>query len=294
MAISFGGARYAWGSGQIIGLFCCFAALVSLLGVQQGKTILTTKHNQILPVQTFRDGEGMFILIIQTACPIGLLFIGLNYIPIYLQFVRSESALSAAVKLLPMIFSAVVFMLLTGSLVERIGYYAYWYLTGSLLAVAGTALMYTINNASSYARLYGYSVLYSAGLSLYIQASYPLAQAKVRQTQAPDAVTIIGCTQLGSIAIFLAVANSIFLNRAADGIQHTLPDIPRNIVQAAISGVDAQIFRDLPGDKKAQVLDEVMGAIQNVWTLAIAVAALSFIVASFMKREKKPAPRIMT
>ncbi|KAL9112885.1 MAG: hypothetical protein Q9227_002962 [Pyrenula ochraceoflavens] len=292
MAISFGGAKFLWASGQIIGLFCCFTVLVCLLGLQQRKTVLTTKHDRILPVQSFRDGEEMFILVIQTACPIAILFIGLNYIPIYLQFVRSESALSAAIQLLPMIFSAVVFMLLTGFLVERIGYYAYWYLTGSLLAVAGTALMYTINNTSSHARIYGYSVLFSAGLSLYIQASYPLAQAKVRPTQSSDAVTIIGCTQLGSIAIFLAVANSIFLNRATDGIQQVLPDIPRSTVQAAISGTDAQIFRDLPEERKARVLSMVMSAIKDVWILAIAAAALSFIIAIFMRKEKKPALRV--
>lgn len=294
MAISFGGAKYDWDSGQIIGLFCCFAALVSLLGLQQGRTILTTKKDRILPVKTFRDGEGMSIIVIQTACPIAILFIGLNYIPVYLQFVKSESALTAAVQLLPMIFTAVVFMLLTGSLVERIGYYAYWYLAGSLIAVAGTALMYTIDKTSTHAQLYGYSVLFSAGLSLYIQASYPLAQAKVRPTQVPDAVTIVGCTQLGSIAIFLATANSIFLNRAADGIGKVLPNVPRSVVQAAISGVGAEIFDDLPEDKKARVLGMIMRAIQDVWILAIAAAALSFIVAIFMKREKKPGPQVAT
>ena len=290
MAISFGGAQYSWHSGQVISLFCCFAALTSLLGLQQGRAILTTKRDRLLPVQTLREGEGMLILVIETACSIGILFIGLNYIPIFLQSVWSETALSAAIQLLPLIFTAVVFMLLTGSLVERLGYYALWYMAGSLLAVAGTALMYTVDSSSSHARIYGYSVLFSAGVSLYIQASYPLAQAKVRPNQASDAVTIIGCTQLGSIAIFLAVANSIFLNRAVDEIQDILPNASRSTLQAAISGVEAQIFRDLPEDTKKQVGDRVSDAIRDVWALALAAAVLSFITAAFMKREKKPGP----
>ena len=209
---------YPWGSEQIIGLFCCFAALTSRLGLQQGRAIFTTKQDRLLPVQTLQEGEEMLILVIETACSIGILFIGLNYIPLFLQFVWSESALSAAVQLLPLIFTAVIFMLLTGSLVEIFGYYALWYMAGSLLAIAGTALMYTVDSASDHARIYGYSVLFSAGVSLYIQASYPLAQAKVHSNQASDAVTIISCTQLGSIAIFLAVANSMFLNRAVNTI----------------------------------------------------------------------------
>ena len=290
MAISFGGARYSWQDGRIIGLFCCSAVLTTLLGLQQRRAILTTKHDQLLPVQTLQEGEEMVILVIETASSIGILFIGLNYIPIFLQFVWSETALTAAVQLLPLIFTAVVFMLLTGSLVDIFGYYALWYMVGSLLAVAGTALMYTIDRASTHAQIYGYSVLFSAGVSLYIQASYPLAQAKVRPDQASDAVTIIGCTQLGSIAIFLAVANSVFLNRAVDNIQHILPDVPRSTLQAAISGVGAQIFRDLPEETKKQILDRVSGAIRDVWALALAAAVLSFITAMFMKREKKPGP----
>ncbi|KAI9658764.1 MAG: hypothetical protein M1821_002324 [Bathelium mastoideum] len=294
MAISFGGAKYPWRSGQVIGLFCCFAALTGLLWLQQGRAILTTKRDRILPVQTLLDGEGMLIIVIQTACPIGILFIGLNYIPIFAQFVGSETALPAAIQLLPLIFTAVVFMLVTGSLVERLGYYAFWYMGGSLLAIAGTALMYTVDSASSHARIYGYSVLFSAGLSLYIQASYPLAQAKVRPSQASDAVTIIGCTQLGSVAVFLAVADSIFFNRAANGIQHILPDVPRSTVQAYISGVGAQVFRDLPEETKQQVLDKVLRAIQDVWAQALAAAVFSFVTSIFMKREKKPSPRTST
>ena len=288
MAISFGGAKYNWNSGQVIGLFCCFVALVGLLSLQQSRAILTTPRDRLLPIDSFRKCDEMFILIIETATSTAILFIGLNYIPLFLQFVRSETALSAAVALLPLIFTAVIVMLITGFLLEKLGYYSFWYLGGSLLAVVGAGLMYSLDSTSSLAHVYGYSALFGAGVSFYMQASYTLAQTRLHTNEASDAVAIIACTQFSGTSIFLAVADSILLNQAANDIQHILPDVPRDAVQAAIAGVGAQIFRDLPAATKKQVLDRVFNAIRDVWALTIALALLSFVAATCMRREKNP------
>ncbi|KAI9653106.1 MAG: hypothetical protein M1831_006190 [Alyxoria varia] len=286
MAVSFGGAKYDWRSGQIIGLFTCFIVLAMLLALQQGRRIFTTEEDRVLPVSVLQRGE-MLILVGQTAASVSILFIGLNYLPIFLQFVRSETALRAAVELLPLIFTAVVFMLITGSFLERYGYYAAWYLVGSLIAVAGTALMRTVHAKTPHANVYGYSVLFSAGVSLYVQASWPVAQAKVAPEKASDAVTVIGCTQLGAIASSLAIANSIFVNRATVGIQEVLPDVAITDVQAAISGVGASIFEGLPQGKKERILQAVAAATQDVWTQTLATAVFSVVLTVFMNWQKK-------
>ena len=294
MAISFGGVKYEWNSGQVIGLFCCFIALVSLLSLQQSRAIFTTPRDRLLPIQSFQEGDEMFILIIETATSTAILFIGLNYVSIFLQFVRSETALSAAVALLPLIFTAVVVMLITGFLLDKLGYYSFWYLGGSLLAVVGTGLMYSLDSASSLACVYGYPVLFGSGVSLYMQASYTLAQTRLHTNEASDAVAIIACTQFSGTSIFLTVADSILLNRAANEIQYILPDVPRDAVQAAIAGGGAQIFRDLPTATKKQVLDRVSDAIRDVWALSLALALLSFVAATFMRREKRPTRKRLT
>ena len=212
MAISFGGAKYGWRSGHIIGLLCCSGTLWLLFGVQQRRAVLTSETDRLFPINVC-GALDMCILVCQTATTISILFITLNYLPTHLQFVGSDSALQAAIQMLLLVFTAAVSMLLTGTILERLGYYMPWYLIGSAIAVLGTALMLRVDTETSFTAIYGYTVLLSAGTCLYIQASYPVSQAKVGAAYRSNATTLIGCTQAGSIAISLAVSNSIFFNR---------------------------------------------------------------------------------
>lgn len=65
------------------------------------------------------------------------------YIPLYFQFVRGDSALTAAVRLLPFIILMVAFGFLNGALMSKLGYYMPWYLGGGVLTTIGGALMST-------------------------------------------------------------------------------------------------------------------------------------------------------
>ena len=286
MVVSFGGAMFPWRSGRIIGLFCCSGALWIFFAFQQFWYILTTKENRLFPVKALLSSFDIWLLVGQTASNISILFIALNYIPLYEQFVRSETALHAAVDLLPLVFVTTFFIVFTGSMMGRVGYYMPWYIIGNMFFLVGTALMRTAGLDTPSAPVYGYTILIGVGSGLYVQAAYPVTQAKLVAQEATDAVALIGTTQQGSTAISLTIANSIFINRAADGLRPVLPDIPRSEVQAAIAGVGAQIFQQLSAEKEQQVLEVVLGAIQDVWTQALASAAFAFALSLLMKREK--------
>jgi pheromone shutdown protein TraB len=65
------------------------------------------------------------------------------FIPLYFQFVRGSSPLTAAVGLLLFIFLMVTFGFLNGALMSKLGYYMPWYLAGGILTTIGGALMST-------------------------------------------------------------------------------------------------------------------------------------------------------
>ncbi|KAL9055930.1 MAG: hypothetical protein Q9162_003226 [Coniocarpon cinnabarinum] len=286
MAVSFGGANYPWGSGQVIGLFCCAGFLWILFAIQQATTTFTSKRDRIFPASVLQDRE-MWILIVQTASAIAVQFVTLNYIPLYFQFVRGESAFRAAVDMLPLICVSIAAILLQGFMMQRFPYYMPWYLVGSMMAVVGVALIRETRVNATHGAVYGWSSLLSAGVCLYVQVAYPTSDSRAKTPQqASDAANVIGCTQLGAIAISLAVANSIFVNRAAGGLHTTLPDLPRAAVEAAIAGVGAPVFRDLAPAAKQQVLETVNGAIKDVWTQCLATASFSLVLSLAMKREK--------
>lgn len=59
----------------------------------------------------------------------------------YPNVLQGDSALQAAVRLLPFIMMMILFAILNGALMPKLGYYMVWYTVGSALALVGVALM---------------------------------------------------------------------------------------------------------------------------------------------------------
>ena len=251
MAISFGGALCPWSSACIIVLFCCSAILWVMFGIQQTVPVYTTSESRILPLHLLKVGE-IWIFFTQTATSITGLFLPVYFIPLYFQFVHTDSALEAGVRLLPYICVGVAFCLANGGLMGKFGYYMPWYIAGSTLVVIGAALMRTVDLTTSVSTVYGYSVILGAGVGAYVQASFPVAQTKFREDQGPQVLALMGCAQLSGLAISFSVANAVFLNRATNLIGNALPGISRSKVQATISGSTSQVFSNLSDRARKQ------------------------------------------
>ncbi|KAL8974582.1 MAG: hypothetical protein Q9197_001174 [Variospora fuerteventurae] len=286
MAINFGGSVYEWNSGRIIGLFVTSGVLFILFGVQQGLTILTTIEQRIFPVE-FLKSKIMLVLFGEAACGITASFLPIYFIPLFFQFVRNDSALDAGVRLLPFVVFLVVVCVANGAIMSITGYYFPWYIAGGVFTLIGGALMYTVNNESSTARVYGYTILLAVGGGAFIQASFSVAQSNVKPDMLPLAIGFITAAQIGGVTIALAIANSVFLNKSASGIQAVLPGIPEEQVQAAISGAGSDFLNALDDSTQARVLEAIVDAIKNVYILVMVAGALALLLAFLMKPGEK-------
>ncbi|KAI9682290.1 MAG: hypothetical protein M1817_000344 [Caeruleum heppii] len=285
MAISFGGIVYPWRSGRIIGLFVCSGVLFILFGMQQGWSIFTTTERRIFPV-AFLKRWSLIVLFAQTACAVTAVFTPIYFIPIFFQFTKGDTALDAGVRLLPFVCLLVFACLLNGVMMSKYGYYMPWYVFGGAFSLIGGALMYTVDEFSSTARVYGYLVILGLGSGAFCQTSFSVAQAKVKPEEIPLAVGFITCAQIGGATISLAIANSVFLNQSATKITQILPDLPASTVREAIAGAGSAFFRSLAPDIRAEVLKAIVEAISQVYILVITEASLAIILSVFMKREK--------
>jgi hypothetical protein len=242
MAMSFGGVTYPWNSGRIIGLFVCSGVLFTLLGLQQVYTVLTTTSQRIFPIQFFRM-RMILILFSVTAAEGAAVFVPLYMMPLFSQFTRADSALESGVRLLPLIFLLVFAVISNGAILSAYGYYMPWFTLGGLLVLTGGALMYTVDQSTSAARVYGYSAILGFGTGMYAQAPFAVAQAIVDPELVSFAVGFITCAQISGIAIALAIANAVFLNRSQAATELLLPQIPRQEILQAISGLGSGLFQ---------------------------------------------------
>jgi MFS family permease len=285
MAINWGGITYPWNSGRIIALFVVSGVLFIILGIQQVWNIFTTVSRRIIPVQFFRS-RTVLILFSVTAAGGACSFVPIYMVPIFFQFTRSDGPLDAGVRLLPFIVVMVVFVFINGSLMAKLSYYMPWYLVGGLLVVIGSALMYTINQDSSTSRVYGYTVLIGAGVGMFLQASFSVAQAVVDPENIAPAIGFITLAQFVGITVALAIANAILLNASQNKIQIILPDVPAAEIQAAILGARSGLVQSLSSSLKARVLDAIVSAISTTYILVITGGTLTAILSLLMRREK--------
>lgn len=285
MAINFGGLTYAWNSGQIIGLFVAAVVLFCLLAVQQGMTLLVTLPRRLVPVQLIRSPL-IIMLFISTAASAAGVFIPIFFVPLYFQFTRGSDAFETGVRLLPLIICLIFAIGVNGALMAKFGYYMPWYLFGSLICVAGGALMYTVDQDTSVGHIYGYTVIIGIGVGMWIQASFSVAQAKVDKANVPAAIGFITLAQFLGNTTALAIANSIFLNLAESRVHKILPDLPLKQIEAAISGVADDLIEGLGGDVRRRVLEAIVTSMGVTYILVMIAGAVVTVLSLFMKRER--------
>ncbi|TVY20068.1 Efflux pump patC [Lachnellula arida] len=285
MALSFGGITYPWNSGKVIGMFVCSGVLFIILGFQQVYTVFTTTSRRIFPVEFFKS-RTILILFCMTAAGATAIFIPIYMVPIFFQFTRNDTALEAGVRLLPFIMLMIFSVIANGAILSAYGYYMPWYFAGGLLVVVGGALMYTVDQSTSIARVYGYTILIGFGDGLFAQASFSIAQAIVDPALIASAVGFITCAQVSGSTIALAISNSVFLNKSQTSIQAILPQTPIKEIQEAIAGAGSAFVKSLSPEIRDQVLDAIVTAMSKTYVLVITAGALVTVLSLAMKREK--------
>jgi hypothetical protein len=177
--------------------------------------------------------------------------------------------------------------IVTGTLLSKNIWFLPLVLTGSVFLVLGSTLMYTLVGVDTKAApIYGYSILMALGVGLFTQGPISVVQSLFPAHRISDATAFIGFAQVLGIAIMLAVANALFLNKATDGIQNLLPNTPLSEVQAAVSGAGSELFQSLTGSLRNDVLQAIVDSINSVYILLLVAGAVPIVLCPFLKRPK--------
>ncbi len=287
LAFTFGGAQWPWSDYRFIIMVTFFGVLLVTFILTQYFAVLTTKERRIFPAQ-FLKHRSMLLLYFGTSAASSTLFVGAYFIPLYFQFARSDSAIMAAVRLLPFIVILVTFVMLNGALMPVFGYYMPWYLASGILMLIGGSLMFTVDEHTSPAKIYGYTIIMAAGAGLSAQIAYSVAPAKLAPHEVPAAVGFINLAQIGSVVISLTIAGTVFQNTAFRNLQLALApfDVPVEEVRSALAGTQSAVFAGGSAEVKAAAIKAIVQAMDKVYALVIAAGAVSIVSAVAMKREK--------
>ncbi|KAL6855726.1 MFS general substrate transporter [Trichoderma novae-zelandiae] len=288
MAFTMAGGQWAWGDGRTIGTVVAFAVIVVAFALQQTFAILTTPENRSFPVHLLRS-RSQVLLYIATSSNITSLFVVVYFIPIYFQFVHGDSAINAAVRLLPFVILTVGFNLAAGHLLSRIRYYMPLFAVAGFFITLGSALLTAyLDPATPVAYIYGFTVLTAVGSGLTLQIGYAVATLKVPARRMGDALALQNVSQIGGTVIALVIAGQVFQSEATKNLTAALAhtDFTAADIQSAIAGAQSRIFEDITGDLRDSAVLAITKAMQKAFILVCVGGGVHLISALLMKREK--------
>ncbi|KAH8675589.1 MFS drug efflux transporter [Xylariales sp. PMI_506] len=290
LALISAGGIWSWrGDGRTIATLTVFGVLLAAYALQQYFCFLTTPAARSFPGHLLRDPTQV-LLYVTTSCAITALFVVTYYVPVYFQFVQNDTALRAAVRLLPFLLVAISTNLASGWALARVKYYMPFYLAaGVLLTISGALLVVYLDPATPPATIYGLTIVAGLGAGATLQLGYAVATLKVRSpVDVVHAINFLNVSQIGSTTIALVLAGQIFQSVAVANLSAVLAGrgFSADEIQSAVAGAQSTLFDQLSGDLRDAAVAAITGAMQKVFILVIIAGALELLSALAMKRER--------
>lgn len=282
------GGIWKWSDGRTIATIIVFAVLLAAYAFQQTFSIFTTPERRSFPLHLLKS-RTQILLYIEAAAAMAAIYVPIFYIAIYFQFVRNDSSLEAAVRLLPYIILFIVANLGSGYLLPKVNRYIILYVVaGVLLTISGSLLYVYITPTTKPATIYGLSIIEGIGAGISAQVGFSIATVESGPKDAAHALTLQNLGQLGAGVIALVVAGQVYQTTAIKGLTEALAPAGYTAAQIedAAAGAQSVVFQDLTGDLRDKAIVAVTNAIQRVFILLIVAGAVSLIAALGMKRHK--------
>lgn len=287
MALTMAGGEWRWNDSRTIGIIVAFAVTLASFAVQQTYSIFTSPEQRSFPVHLLRS-RTQVLLYVATASNITSLFVTVYFIPIYFQFGHNDSALQAAVRLLPFVIITVCFNLSAGHLLSKIKYYAPIFSVSGIFMIIGGSLLYAYlgpDTPKSY--IYAFTVITAVGSGLTLQIGYAVATLKAPKHMG-DALALQNVAQIGSTVISLVIAGQVFQSTATRNLMRVLANTEFTTadIQSAIAGARSAIFEELTGELRSQAILAITLAIQKAFILVIVGGGVLTTAGVLMKHER--------
>jgi len=288
LALQWGGTEYAWNSSVVIGLFVGFAVMAAIfVGIQIWKGDRGT-----LPPRLFKNRDVVCAMLFAFFFGAGF-FPLVYYLSLYFQAIQGDTAVQAGIKLLPMLISVVITSIAAGGLITAVGYYNPFILPSMVLFAVGAGMITTFTLDSPLRIWFGYQVIAGLGIGVGFQTGVLVVQNSVSHEWIPQATACVQFFQSMGGAIFIAVAQSVFQNGLASGIERDAPGLdPQALIHSGASQIPQTLAR-LHADRYLHaVLGAYLDGLRNSYFITAACAAAAFVAAcglSWKKIQKRKA-----
>ncbi|KAK9783491.1 putative MFS general substrate transporter [Seiridium cardinale] len=248
------------------------------------------------------------------------------YTLLVFQFTRGDGALETGIRLLPLMSMIILFSILNGVLMPKLGYYSPWQVDfpdflsplsmgllshflvlpislrnkcpeklldrihvplGNAVILAGAVPMFRMDATTSDSAIYGYTALICMAIGSFLTASVSVAQTIVGASEASNAVgAMMPKAQNVGTITFLGVAGSLYGNIGVEKLGTLLPGHSASDLLQLTTGTRSSLFESLSPELQTEVAEQITLSIRNGFGIIVGGSALSFISAFFLSRHK--------
>lgn len=207
------------------------------------------------------------------------------YLPLYFQTVRGATASESGIRNLPFLVTMLFAPMISGALINVIGYYVPFMWLGAVLATIGSGLLFSLRVDTSNGILYFDQFLAGLGLGLCTQISFTAVQYILPKDQMVMGSALVSfCNSLGPI-LGTNIGQAIFTNVLVRRLEH-VPDVDAAMV------VIAGPTNLAAASKSPMVIEAFSYAITKSFIVPIVAGSLAFCCSCAMewgnvKQERK-------
>jgi len=291
LGLTFGGNEFAWKSGAVISCFILGGVVSILFCIWNFKY----SKNPIIPLTLIKTPQVDFVVI--TIFLAFFCFMSMAiYITTYFQVVFGYSAWETGVHLIPMILPVVISSMLTGVLIKKTRYIKPFGLFGALCGSVGMGCLLLLEPNSSSSKRIGLLILPGIYVGITLQTTMIGTQLHAPKEEGSTilATAFFSFSRAlgGTLGADLSqtIFNASFKNKIKKLIQNTTDGSLGGLTVEEASNIIAKpaMIDNLTSSAKKAVINVIMKSLKNVFIVATAIAALSFIVVCVYSNKRIP------
>ncbi|KAI0469930.1 major facilitator superfamily domain-containing protein [Xylariaceae sp. FL0804] len=279
LALQFGSDdSYAWNSSVVIGLFVGSAVTAITFGFWErwlGDSAMIPSKVLKKRIVWASYGNSFSLVFV--------VFIANYYLPVYFQAVKGIGPTLSGVYLLPGILSQILFVILSGFAVSKLGFYMPWSLFGGIMAAIGGGLTSDFKPDTPTSKWVGYQLIQGIGRGAGMQMPLIATQNAVALDLIPISISLLIFVQnlAGSIAVVIATV--VFTQSLLQDLPILAPSVSPATAVAAGSGADAVRALVPPDSPELQgLLLAFSNGVDKTFYLVAAFGATAFAFALLM------------
>ncbi|MDA8298344.1 MAG: MDR family MFS transporter [Actinomycetota bacterium] len=274
---SLGGTTYAWSSSPILAMAVSGVVLLVAFALVERRA-----KEPVLPLHLFANRA--FSASSTVGFIVGFAMFGaITFLPLFYQDVLGANPTNSGLRLLPLMAGMLLLSIVSGQIISKTGKYRAFPIVGTAIIALGLWLLSLVTPSTPAIVQYLYLVVLGIGLGSVMQVLVLVAQNAVPQHELGVATS--GASFFRSIggsfgaAIFGAIFSNVLVGKLASALHGA--HLPAGVTG---SGVSPALLSKLPAPIRAGYESAFASSVQEVFLIAVPIAALAFVVSFVLPR----------